>query len=82
MAENNCIAPEEANTLITTLDKVEGFKRFMLVIPMEVCFIVLGVILAYQGQTEKAIGIIGVPFGIMVGYFFGKADQPVQQIKP
>jgi hypothetical protein len=82
MEENACITPEEASTLITTLDKVEGFKRFMLVIPMEVCFIVLGVILAYQGQTEKAIGIIGVPFGIMTGYFFGKADQPVQQIKP
>ena len=76
------MTPDEANKFMEAIDKLDGFKRFALVIPMEACFVALGIILAYQGQTEKAIGIIGVPFGIMVGYFFGKADQPAPQAKP
>mgnify|MGYP001214869782 CR=1 FL=1 len=63
---------------IEQIDKLDGFKRYTLVVPMEIAFILACLILAYQGHTLEAIAAISGVFGTMIGYYFGKNVTTVQ----
>ena len=59
---------------LEVLDRLEGIKRFILVIPVELAFIYIVVKMAADGQTTEAVAAAGGMFGLMVGYYFGKAS--------
>ena len=62
----------DAGEAITLIDKMDGFKRYTLVIPIEFGFIALVLILAWKGQVTEALAAITGILGTMVGYYFGQ----------
>ena len=62
---------------IELIDKMDGFKRFMLVIPIELAFVGIVLIMAWQGKTIEALAAAAGIFGTMVGYYFGKSEVAV-----
>lgn len=64
----------DAGELITVIDKMDGFKRYTLVLPMELIFGALVVVLAYQGHTTEALSAVSGMLGTMIGYYFGTAS--------
>jgi hypothetical protein len=60
--------------IMESIDKMDGFKRFMLILPIEFAFILIAIILAYQGHIIEAATMVSGVFGIMVGYYFGKSS--------
>ena len=61
----------ERNEFISLIDKLDGFKRYTLVIPMELCFIFVVLIMVSQGKVTEALAAASGVFGVMVGYNFG-----------
>ena len=53
------------------IDKLDGFKRYTLVVPIELCFILVVLIMVYRGMYQEALVAVSGTFGIMVGYYFG-----------
>ena len=62
---------EDVANFITMLDKLEGFKRYTLVIPLEIAFIGVVFVMAYQGQVTEALAAVTGLLGGMIGYYFG-----------
>lgn len=59
------------DTWIELLDRLEGFKRFALVVPVELTFLIVVVIMAYRGDIQAAlVAVTGILSG-MIGYYFG-----------
>ncbi len=56
---------------VELVDRLDGFKRYTLVIPMEFCFIAIVIILAYQGKVAEALAASSGIFGNMIGYYYG-----------
>jgi uncharacterized membrane protein len=63
---------EEVDTKwMELIDKLDGFKRYTLVVPIELCFIIVVLIMVYRGMYQEALVAVSGTFGIMVGYYFG-----------
>jgi hypothetical protein len=74
MTDEN-IVTSDPGQVMELIDKLDGFKRFMLVLPIELGFVALVLVLAYRGQVTEAIAAITGIFGTMVGYYFGTQSQ-------
>lgn len=89
--EKLSISTEEASGLMTTLDKLEGFKRYSLalvilgIFGMAIAlFGIVVLVLIWQGQYDAAvdgakwmIALLGTTVGTIVGFYFGSnAIQP------
>jgi hypothetical protein len=71
---------QPATDIASTWDKLENWKRWLLVLPIEatVCLLVLG--MAYQGQAKDALVIVMAVFSAMIGYYFGSQNPQNPQI--
>jgi hypothetical protein len=64
---------EDAGKLMEAIDKLDGFKRFTMVILMEIAFVAIVIALVMKGQVAEALAAVTGLLGTMVGYYFGKA---------
>jgi uncharacterized membrane protein len=53
------------------IDKLDGFKRYTLVIPIELCFVLVVLFMVYRGMYQESLVAISGIFGTMIGYYFG-----------
>ena len=53
------------------IDKLDGFKRYTLVLPIELCFVLVVLFMVYRGMYQESLVAISGIFGTMVGYYFG-----------
>lgn len=58
-------------SILEALDTLENFKRFALVIPVEITFLIVVVAMAWQGQVTEALAAVTGVLGGMIGYYFG-----------
>jgi hypothetical protein len=63
----------DTGEMIGIIDKMDGFKRFMLVLPIEFAFIIMVLVLAWQGSIVEALAATTGLLGTMIGYYFGKS---------
>lgn len=66
------VEPVEHDRTIELIDKMDGFKRYTLVLPIELCFIMVVLIMVWQGMFQEALVAVSGVFGVMVGYYFGQ----------
>lgn len=65
------MASYDPGKLIELVDKLDGFKRFVLVLPIEFAFVVAVLMLIQVGEVEKSLAAITALLGTMIGYYFG-----------
>jgi hypothetical protein len=67
---------DDAGKIMEWIDKLDGFKRYTLVLPIELTFLIVVSLMAYQGHVTEALAAVSAVLGSMVGYYFGAASKP------